>query len=235
MKIFAFALLGCASFVGSARADLTLVQRIEGAGPVSSMILKIKGDKARIEMGPQMTTIIDGKTGNLVTYMNEQKKFMRISPAQAKAAAELAMSPEEKNAPPVKPQLKPTGKKEMIDGYETQEYVCDAPAFKGTYWIATNYPDGAAILKQLVATTPEAWNVAGKGMPDYRAFPGVPLRTRVAFNGKEIKTTIVSIKQDPLPDSEFTAPAGFEEMKLPNMDALLGGKAPSSKPAASPK
>ena len=37
------------------------------------------------------------------------------------------------------------------------------------------------------------------------------------------------------PPAEFTAPAGFEEMKLPNMDALLGGKAPFSKPAASPK
>ena len=221
--------------IACARADLTIVQNLEGAGPISTSTMKIKGGKARVEAGPQMTTIIDSATGEILTLLNDQKKFMRISAAQAKAAAELAMQPDGKGAPAAKPQLKPTGKKETINGYETQEYTCDAPAFKGSYWIATNYPDAKAILAQMAATTPQAWNVAGKGMPDYRDFPGMPIRMRVSFSGKEIVTTLTSVKQDTLPASEFIPPAGYEEVKLPNMDDMLRNKPATPKAAPSPK
>lgn len=235
MKIPACLAVWSAFSLASAHADLTLVQSIEGGGPVTSSTMKIKGEKARIEAGPQITTIIDARSGEIVTLMNDQKKFMRISAAQAKAAAELAMQPEEKNAPAIKPQLKATGKKETINGYETEEYVCDAPAFKGSYWIATKYPNAAAILQQMAATTPQAWNVAGKGMPDYRDFPGVPIRMRVSFSGKEIVTTLTSLKENPLPDSDFATPAGFKEMKMPSLDAMLGAKPAAPKAAPSPK
>jgi hypothetical protein len=40
---------------------------------------------------------------------------------------------------------------------------------------------------------------------------------------------------DPLPESDFTVPQGYQEMKMPNMDALLGGKPDSPAAAASPK
>ncbi len=141
-----------------------------------------------------------------------------------------------KAPPPLNRSSKPTGKKETINGHETEEYTVDAPAFKGTYWIASKYPGASAILQQMAATTPQTWNVAGTGMPDYRDFPGVPLRMRVIFSGKQITTTLASIKQDPLLDSEFVAPAGFEEMKMPNMDALLGTKPapPKTAPTAKP-
>lgn len=234
MKIFACGALLFAAFVLPLRADLTLVQHVDGAGPVSEMTIKIKGGKARVETGPQVTTIIDSQSGEILNLMNEQKKFMRISASQAKAAAEMAMSPEDKKAPATKPQLKPTGKKEIINGYETAEYTCDAPAFKATYWIAPNYPNAAAIVKELQAMTPQAWGVAGKGMPDYRDFPGVPLRTRISVGGKDITTDLVSIKQDPLSAADFIPPAGFEEIKMPSMESLLNRK-PTAKPAASPK
>lgn len=235
MKILACAAFVSALSIAPAQADLTIVQNVEGAGPVGTSTMKIKGDKTRVESGPQVTTIIDGKSGEILTLFNYQKKFMRISAAQAKAAAELAMQPDEKGAPAVKPQLKASGKKETISGYETEEYTCEAPAFKGSYWIATKYPNAKAILQQLAATTPQNWNVAGKGMPDYRDFPGVPVRMRVSFSGKEIVTTLVSLKQDPLSDSEFIAPAGFEEAKMPDMDAMLGDKPATPKAASSPK
>ncbi len=235
MKILVRALVLQFLFLLPARADLTIVQTVEGAGPVTTSTMKIKGDKARVEAGPQITTIIDGKSGEILTLLNDQKKFLRISAAQAKAAAEMAMQPDQKGAPATKPELKATGKKETINGYETEEYICDAAAFKGSYWIATKYPDAPAILAQMAATTPQAWNVAGKGMPDYRDFPGVPMRMRVSFAGKEIVTTISAIKKDPLPASAFLPPAGFEETKMPNMDALLGTKPPAPPAAPSPR
>ena len=236
MKLFA-CLAGCAVLsLLSARADLTLVQNVEGAGPVTTMAIKIKGDKARIESSSEITTIIDSASGDILNLMNEQKKFVRISASQAKAVAEMAVQPEKKDAPAVKPQLNPTGKKETINGYETEEYVCDAPAFKASYWIAPKYPNSAAIVRELQAMTPRAWNVSGKGMPDYRDFPGLPLRSRISIARKEIVSTLVSVKQDPLPASDFTPPAGFEEVKMPDMGAMLGGSKPSkAKPPASPK
>src|ERR1700710_2787026 len=181
----------CVLFAAAARADLTLVQNVEGAGPAAStMTIKIKGDKARIETTPSVATIIDSKTGEMLNVLNDQKKFLRISADKARAVAEMAVAPEEKNKPSAKPQLKPTGNKETINGYEADEYTCDAPAFKATYWIAAGYPDSAVIVKQLQAMTPQAWNVAGKGLPDCRDFPGVPLRSRMDIGGKEITSTL---------------------------------------------
>ncbi len=236
MKIFAFAFSVGALTISPLRADLTLVQSVEGAGPApTSMTIKIKGEKARIEVTPQVTTIIDSRTGDMLNLMNDDKKSVRISADKARAAAEMAVAPESKNQPTTKPQLKATGRKETINGYETEEYTCDAPAFKATYWIATNYPNAAAIVRQLQAMTPQAWNVSGKGLPDYRDFPGVPVRSRVDLGGKQITSTLTSLKQDPLTDAEFQPPAGFEEMKMPDLGALLGGKVKHARPTPAPK
>lgn len=235
IKSISFPALALSFLVLSARADLTIVQSVEGAGPVTTMSIKIKGDKARIDATPQVFTIIDSKSGEMLNVMNEQKKFMRISAAQAKAAAAMAMKGDDKKAPVGKAQLKPTGKKETINGYEAEEYTCETPAFKASYWISTKYPNAADIVKQLQAMTPDAWGVTAQGMPDYRDFPGLPLRSRVSLGAQQITSTLVSVKQDPIADAEFAPPKGFEEMKMPDLDAMLGGKANAAPPAASPK
>jgi hypothetical protein len=86
------------------------------------------------------------------------------------------------------------------------------------------------------AMTPQSWNVTSRGMPDYRDFPGLPLRSKVNLNGREITSTLVSVKQDALNDSDFVVPQDFEEMKMPDMGAILGGKLGGSpQPSASPK
>lgn len=226
-------LAGCCAV--SARADLTIVQSVEGAGPATSMTIKIKGAKARIETSPQMSTIVDSQSGQILNLMNEQKQFLRISAAQASAAAAMALGPEDKKQSAAPAKLTRTGKTETIDGYEADEYITETPAFTGSYWISSKYPNAADIVKQMQALTPDAWGVTAKGMPDYRDFPGLPLRSRIKIGGQEMTTTLTSVKQDPLPESDFAPPAGFTEMKMPNLDTLLGGKAAAPKAAASPK
>src|SRR3954451_17990647 len=73
-----------------ARADFTIVQKVEGKGQNHEITLKIRGDKIRMEATPQMTMIVDGKTGDTITLMNAQKKIVRISGDKAKAIAEMA-------------------------------------------------------------------------------------------------------------------------------------------------
>jgi len=77
----------------------------------------------------------------------------------------------------------------------------------------------------------------------YRDFPGLPVRTRITMarphaataresttaGGTEITTTLVSVKQDPLNDVEFTIPTNFQEMSMPD---IFGGK--KTAPSASP-
>ena len=80
-----------AAFVSvTARGDLTIVSNVEGSGSVRHITMKLKGDKARVEVSPEITTIIDNKSGEMLNLMNTKKKFLRISADKAGAIAELA-------------------------------------------------------------------------------------------------------------------------------------------------
>src|SRR3982751_4573736 len=124
MKVSIFALALVAAFSLSARADFTIVQKVEGKGQAHEMTLKIKGDKIRLEATPQMTMIVDGRTGDTMTLMNAQKKIVRISGDKAKAIAEMAAKYAGTNT--AKPKLVATGKKMTINGYEADEYLAES-------------------------------------------------------------------------------------------------------------
>src|SRR3954471_14051232 len=199
----------------SARADFTIVQKVEQKGTANEIVLKLKGEKIRMEATADVTMIVDGKTGDTVTLMNAQKKYLRISGEKAKAIAELATKYSGTTAE--KPKLVATGKKMTVNGYEADEYAGETALFKARYWIAPSFPESAAIMKQLQAVIPATWNDLAKGMMDYRDLPGFPLKTHVKTGEQEITSTIVAVKPDPLSDAEFAVPKDFQEMKVPNV------------------
>ena len=246
MKITLCWLVLSVSFLFSARGDLTIVysstmtpasqtgndEAIEPARAGANMTIKIKGDRARIEASAQLTTIFDGKTGEVINLLNDQKTVVRISPDKLKAVTDMLDKFSDKKAAPEKPKLTPTGRKEAVNGYETEQYIYDGPGFKAIYWIAPAYPDGAAILSQLQSVKSEFWDAANTKMPDFRDFPGLPIRTRMILSketppdkpgaspsnhGTEITSTITSVSHDPIKDSEFTVPGDFKEPKLPDI------------------
>ncbi len=219
-------LVGFLALCATARADLTVVQKMEGAEGLHKITFKIKGDKARVEVNPQITTIVDAKTGELTTLMNDQKTVMRISGERAKAMAEMAKT-FVKQETPDQSLPKPTGRKETIAGYETEEYVTESANYKASYWVAKTYPNFQSILQQMSLLQRGAFAEITKGMPDYHALPGLPLRTKIKTPGQEeITSTIESVSLAPLPASDFNVPAGYSEMKLPD---FLGGKMPPDK------
>jgi len=131
-----------------------------------------------------------------------------------------------------KPRLKPTGQRETINGYDTEQYSYEGPDFKATYWIAPNYPNGAAVLAQLQSIKSEFWDAANTKMPDFRDFPGLPIRMSMIVgkvnpaDGRggsapdhptEITSTITGVSLDSIADSVFTVPANFKETKLPDI------------------
>lgn len=219
----AISLVSCAA----ARADLTIVQKVDGTEGTKRIVLKVKGDKARVEVSPQITTILDAKSGELTTLLNDQKTVMHISGEKAKAMAEMAKSAIQ-DGEPEKAVPKPTGRKETIGGFETEEYVSDTPKLHTTYWVAKNYPNAQSILAQMTVLQNGVFATMRKGMPDFHDLPGLPLRTKIKMEGQgEITSTIDSLKTDPIADSEFAIPADYSEMKLPD---FLGGKKVPDKP-----
>jgi len=221
------------TFVLSTRGDLTIVQRIEGAAQNGDVTVKIKGDKERIDAPSQPTRIIDGKTGEMTDLMNEKKGFVRISAEQMKAAAET-INKFNDGEKPAAPKLTPSGKKETINGYETEEYVYQTPRFKASFWVASKYPDAANILKQLQAPIAGAWKPSNLGMPDYTDFPGLPIKTVISVGENQVVTTIMSIKQDSLSSADFDIPKDFQELKKPLDAAPPPVESPMTSPSATP-
>ena len=231
MKAFAFLLPLVVGFSFAARGDITIVQKVEGKGETKDFVLKIKGDKVRMEATPQMTMIVDGRTGDMITLMNAQKKIMRISGEKTKAIAEMAAK--YKGTTSEKTKIVATGKKMTINGYEAEEYVAEAKAFKAHYWIAPSFPNSAELMKQLQAIIPAAWTDLAKGIMDYRDLPGFPLRTQVNLGDGEVISTLVAVKTDPISDDEFVPPKDFTEMKLPNIQ-ISGDHSEPTTPAKRP-
>jgi len=213
-------------FLLSARADLTIVQKVEGAGQDGDVIVKIKGDKERVDAPGQPTRIIDGKTGEITNLMDDRKAFATISAAQIKSAADsMNLNTDKKSA---SPRLNATGKKDIVSGYETDEYAYETPQFKASFWVASKYPGAADILKQMQAPIAGALKPSNMGMPDYTDFKGLPLKTVISVGPNQVVTTIVSIKHDLLNPSEFEIPKDFQELKQQTQSESQPGASPAS-------
>src|SRR5881227_3882304 len=247
MKIIFYSLVLTAFIVLPVRADLTIVYSTmvqpashaekpqatpTAVAAATNMTIKVKGDKARIDASPQVTAIFDGRTGELINLLNDQQTIVRISPDKMRAIADMLNQFSSNKANSDKPRLTPTGQRETINGYDTEQYSYEGHDFKATYWIAPNYPNGAAVLAQLQSIKSEFWDAANTKMPDFRDFPGLPIRMRVivgkqnhsaAHNATlpdhptEIMSTVTAVSLDSIPDTEFTVPPGFKEAKLPNV------------------
>src|SRR5437762_3468907 len=260
MKIIFYSLVLTAFIVLPVRADLTIVYSTmvqpashaekpqatpTAVAAATNMTIKVKGDKARIDASPQITAIFDGRTGELINLLNDQETIVRISPDKMRAIADMLNQFSSNKANSDKPRLTPTGQRETINGYDTEQYSYEGPDFKATYWIAPNYPNGAAVLAQLQSIKSEFWDAANTKMPDFRDFPGLPIRMRMivgkvnSADGRggsapdyptEITSTITGVSLDSIADSVFTVPANFKETKLADIFNQHAGPSVSPNP-----
>src|SRR5205085_3502372 len=138
----------------------------------------------------------------------------------------------EKPAGEKKPKAK--SKKETVNGYETEEYVYEAPQFKASFWVALKYPDAQNILKQMQAPIAGAWKPSNLGMPDYTDFAGLPLKTVISVGNNQVVTTIMSIKKDSISAADFDIPKDFQELKKPLDAAPPPVESPANSPSATP-
>lgn len=236
MKIITFSAVAAGLFLSSARANLTITQKVEGMPGVTDMTFKIKGDKARIDATPQITTIMDSKTGDIDTLLNDKKQVIHLSGKKARALADMASKFTAEKTPAGKPKLVATGRKQTISGYKAEEYNVEGGTFPITLWITTKYPGYAEILKELAKMKPAtAADVAHQGMPDYSEMPGLPMRMIIKIPGHgEMTNTIVSVKQDAIPEDQFAIPKGYSKIEMPDFSSGSPPFSHGSPPPASP-
>ena len=221
MKLLRFFLLVTLFATAAARADLTIVQKVEGDKGANEITMKVKGSRARVDVNPQLSTILDAQSGELLTIFHDQKKVMRISGERAKAMADMAQAMSKDVMPNNEPP-KATGKKQKVNGYETAEYSTVTKKAQTSYWVATDYPQAKEIMKQMNVLQSGAFAALRKSLPSFQDLPGLPLRTEIKVDGQnQMTSTIQSVDLSPVPDSVFEIPAGYSEMKLPD---FLGGK-----------
>ncbi len=219
---------------GFCRADLVIVQAIDnkaaGMNQNMEITMKLKGDRARIDMGGQMSSIIDGGTGDMITLMHSQKATMTMKGEQLKAMMEQFAKTQDRTPTSEVPPLVSTGKTETINGFATEEFTHVMMGNTINYWIAKDYPNYRAILEQMTAFSKNMGQMASPGVQQVKpeAFPGLPIRTEVTMSGGTgtVISTIVSVEEKSVEASEFNIPADYKAIEVPTLGTPPSAPAP---------
>lgn len=213
-----------AALLTAARADLTVVQKIDASGQNLQSTTEYKGAKTRIDAAPGMSIIMDLKSGDMINVMHAQKAYMKIPAAMAQQAVD-AMTKMAGDKGQAKPELKATGKKDTIGGYASDEYAATVAGKKMSFWLTKALPNWDGVLKEMTAAMkqgPMASMMQGIGL-DMSTLPGFPMRVAVEGGpGEGMTSTVVSVSSKPIADSEFAVPTDYKEMTIPNLTPGAG-------------
>src|ERR1700736_3676700 len=201
----------------TARGDYIIKEQFEQSGQVQHVTLKIKETKVRLDTGQETSALIDSETGVTTLLIHPNKAFLKISAEeikqQTKALKEMLG---QKLENPGDVQLKPTGKKETINGFDTEEYTTNFNGVEMSLFIAKQNP----IYQQIVGALYQVQN--GPAMEAFRSisipadkYPGLPIRTTQTILGQKIVMTLDSAQQIEVPDSDFVIPADYKELNPP--------------------
>ena len=207
--LFSCALL----WLAPARADLVIVQHVDGSGQSGDQTIRIKGDKARTDLAQQVSMITNGVNGDIVTLMHAPKTFLKVTAAQTKAMLEQL----QKLAPSAAgPKLVPTGKKEKVGNYDCEIFTSGLGPVSVTYWIAKDFPNYKAVLEQMEKLQAGSLAAMGKGMmPELKDFPGMQIKTEMDIGGKKVSTVLVSAKEENVDPASFEIPKDYKEVTAP--------------------
>jgi Domain of unknown function (DUF4412) len=198
------------------RADLVIVQHVDGSGQSGDQTIRIKGDKARTDLAQQVSMITDGATGEIVTLMHGQKTFLKVSAAQTKAMMEQMQKLQPAAEPP---KLVATGKKEKIGNYDCEIFTTKFGGVGVTYWLAKDFPNYPAILAQMEKLQSGSISAMGKGMmPELKSFPGMQIKTEMDLAGKKVSTVLTSAKEENVDAALFEIPKDYKEASAPPLN-----------------
>lgn len=204
------------AFAVTAHAGIIIVQNVEQTGPMpmkTRMTIKADAGKARIDIGKDISSIVDSSTGEVSSLMHAQKIAMQLPKGAMDAVKQQADAAGENE----RPDIEPTGKTEKINGFNCEEYAGTFQGLNVSYWVTNDLPNADAVMAQLgkLAGAADPFKGALKGGKD---FPGFPIRTVIVSPQAGTSTmTIVSVSEEEIPVSEFEVPRGYKSMGMPQM------------------
>ena len=208
-----------------ARADIIIEQKMESAMITGNVTMKVKGDQARMDMpsplGGNVTTLMNFKSGEMVTLMHQQKLAMKMNLSDIKKQQEagqqaLGVDPSKIEKP------KATGQKEKVGEYETEIFEMNQGQLQAKLWIAKDFPNAQPIKDQMAKLSS---SMGGAGFdPAKMDVPGMVVKSEVSTRDGKMTITLLKAKEEPVDDKEFVKPEGYQEMQMPK---LPGAEAPA--------
>ena len=227
-------LLAAAAF---ARADIVIEQKMESAVINGNVTMKVKGDQARMDMpsplGGNVTTLMNFKSGEMVTFMHQEKLAMKMNLSDIKKQQEagqqaLGVDPSKIEKP------KGTGAKEKVGDFETEIFEMNQGQLQAKLWIAKDFPNAQSIKDQMAKLSS---SMGGAGFDPAKVdVPGMVVKSEVSTPAGKMTITLIKAKEEAVDDKEFVKPEGYQEMqmpKLPGTDAPPANAVP--KPSGEPK
>ena len=214
-----------ALWVSAALADLTLVQNLETSampaesGKGSTMTLKMKGQKARIDFsGMPISSIVDLKAKKMF-FLDHQQKQVMVMPLDLMQSM-LALSAPGANSGQDKSSIQKTGKVQTLNGYTCEEYA--GASGGGTTircWIANAAE--ASEMEPFRVYAQDAFKATSFG--GLAAMKGLIVRSEstVLTNDKPVisRTELQSLSKAPIADAVFSLPADYTVMGMPSLPA----------------
>jgi hypothetical protein len=214
MKPLVTTLVACV-LVASARADLTITQQLKQDAPGgakgmdTTLTMKVKGEKVRMDGLPQMSSIVDLKSGDVTSLSHAEKMVMTIPGAAVKQMADAQAQQTPKLDPP-----KATGKKDTIGGFACEEYETSLNGAKIQLWLTKDLPKVEEAMKKMAEMSANT-DPFQRVMKDQN-ISGFPMRTVMEMPGMGTLTmTVLSVSEDPIPDADFAVPADYKKVSMP--------------------
>jgi hypothetical protein len=209
------------------KADLTIIQKTEGTLNSGQLTLRIKGDKARTDIAPQITMLTEMSSGDSTTINHNAKTYMRIPGTEA--AKLRAMAADLKpGATADAPKLTNTGRKEKIENRECEIFTWGVGNLQVTDWIARDYPNWQPILAELVRFQNAGLGAAAQPlMPALDQFPGMVMKREMTLKGTKTTSTLLSVSDAALDAKLFELPEGYREQPAPKFPDPAPAPAPS--------
>lgn len=212
-----------------ARADIVIEQKMESSMINGNVTMKLKGDNARMDMpsplGGGVTTLMNFKSGDMVTLMHQQKMAMKMNLSDVKKQQEAGQKALGVDASKIE-KPKATGQKEKVGEYATEIFEMNQGTLQAKLWIAKDFPNAQAIKDQMMKLSS---SMGGAGFdPSKLDVPGMVVKSEVTTPVGKMTITLLKAKEEPVDDKEFVKPEGYQEMQMPKMPGAEAPAAPEA-------
>jgi Domain of unknown function (DUF4412) len=217
MRAMTVMLFFLASWVPVASADYIVEQLVESTVQRLHTTMKLKETKYRFDIRElELSFLIDSTTNETIVLQHSPKLYIRLSAEHLRPPVGMMNSGvTSQTGADQMADLKPTGRREKINGYDTEEFVGVIGGMPLSVFVAKDFPNYQKIKMMLynVYSSP-ALDACRNLLVPPEKYPGMPIRLVREVFGQKTCSTLQSVRETNLGDREFVIPTEYQEVKL---------------------